>query len=80
MDSSHKGKKLIDGMAVGESPAVAHPASDWDPVVVRACMEYAEASRQTMQAAGKLLEELLASSGEGGTQLEMIGRHAIHRR
>lgn len=67
----HKGKKLINGVAVGESPAVVYPASEVDSVVVRASMESAGASRQIIQAAGKLPEELSASDALGCARLAM---------
>lgn len=67
----HKGKKLIDVLAVGETPAVVYPASEVDSVVVRASMESAGPARQTIQAAGKLPEELSASEGLGCARLAM---------
>jgi len=67
----HKGKKLIDVLAVGESPAVVYPASEVDSVVVRASMESAGPARQSLQTAGKLPEELSASDGLGCTRLAM---------
>jgi hypothetical protein len=52
-------------LAVGKAPAVDYPASDVDSVVVRADMESASLMRQSLQAAGKLPEELSASVGVG---------------
>jgi hypothetical protein len=63
------GKKLIDGVAVGESPAVVNPASEVDSVVVRARMESAGPARQTIQAAAGEPEELSASDGLGCARL-----------
>ena len=67
----HKGKKLIDVLAVGESPAVVYPASEVDAVVVRASMESAGPARQTIQAAAQEPEELSASDGLGCARLAM---------
>ena len=52
-------------LAVGEAPAVVYPASKVDSVVVRADMDSASPVRQSLQAAGKLPEELSASIGVG---------------
>ena len=52
-------------LAVGEAPAVVYPASRVDSGVVRADMESASPMRQSLQAAGKLPEELSASVGVG---------------
>jgi hypothetical protein len=61
----HKHKRQIDVLAMWEAPAVVYPASDVDSVVVRADMESASPMRQSLQAAGKLPEELSASVGVG---------------
>ena len=54
-------KKLIDRSSMRDKPAVVYPASDVDSVVVRADMEFASPLRHSLQAAGKLPEELSAS-------------------
>ena len=59
------GKRLIDRLAVGDAPAVVYPASVVGSVVARADMESATSLRQSLQAAGKLPEELLASYDVG---------------
>ena len=56
----HNGKSLIDWGPRGKKPAVVYPASVVDSVVVRADMESASPRRHTLQAAGKLPEELSA--------------------
>ena len=61
----------MDVLAVGESPAVVYPASEADSVVVRASMESAGPSRQTIQAAADEPEELSASDGLGCARLAM---------
>jgi hypothetical protein len=62
-------------LAVGESPAVVYPASEVDSVVdsvvVRASMESAGPSRQTIQAAAGEPEELSASDSLGCARLAM---------
>ncbi len=61
----HNGKRLTDSLAVWVTPAVVYPASKVDSVVVRADMESASLMRQSLQAAGKLPQGLLASVSVG---------------
>ncbi len=49
----------------GKCLLLKYPASQVDSVVVRADMESALPMRQSLQAAGKLAEELSASIGVG---------------
>lgn len=55
--ASHKGKKLIDVLAAGETPAVVYPVSVVDSVLIHAGMESAGPSRQSIQAAAGEPEE-----------------------
>ena len=48
------GKKLIDVLAVGETPEGVYPPSDVHSVTVRASKESAGPVRQILQAAGEL--------------------------
>ena len=57
---SHNNKSLTDWGPRGKKPAAVYPASVVDSVVVRADMESASPHRHTLQAAGKLPEELSA--------------------
>ncbi|MDW5445187.1 hypothetical protein, partial [Polaromonas sp. SM01] len=66
------GKKLTDSVAFGEAPAVVYPASVVGSCVSRADMESASPMRQSLQAAGKLPEELSASVGAGRTLFAMM--------
>ena len=59
------GKRLINSLARGEIPAVVYPASKVDSAVVRADKESASPMRQSLQAAGKLPEQLSATVGVG---------------
>ena len=68
----HKRKKLTDRLAVGEVPAVVYPASRVGSSMSRADMESASPTRHTLQAAGKLPEELSASVGAGRTLVAMM--------
>ena len=65
-------KSLTDWGPWGEAPAVVYPASVVDSLMVRADMESASPHRHTLQAAGKLPEELSAQCGVGGTRLAMM--------
>ena len=56
---------------LGNRLLLKYPASKVDSVVVRASMESAGPSRQSVQAAGKLPEELSASDGLGCARLAM---------
>lgn len=74
-------QKLMDVLAVGETPAVDYLASEVDSVVVRASMESAGPARQTIQAAADEPEELSASGGLGCAQLAMwVNQLASKRR
>jgi hypothetical protein len=72
MDSPRTRKSLTDSLAVWESPAVVYPASKVDSVVVRADMESASLTRQSLQAAANEPEELSASVGVGCARLAMM--------
>jgi hypothetical protein len=76
----HRGKKLIDVLAVGETPAVVYPASEVDSVVVRASMESAGLARHTIQAAADEPEELSASDGLGCARLAMWVNQSCRKR
>lgn len=52
-------------LAVGDAPAVVYPASEVDSLLVRADMESASLSRQSLQAAANESEELSASNSVG---------------
>ena len=65
----HKGKKLIDVLAVGEPPAVVYPASKLDSVVIRASMESAGPARQSLQVAGNPLQGFSALHHAAETRL-----------
>jgi hypothetical protein len=56
---------MTDSLAWGKAPAVVYPASEVGSVVARADMESASPVRQSIQAAGKLPEELSATAGAG---------------
>ena len=56
----HNGKGLIDWGWPRETPAVVYPASGVGSSMSRADMESASPHRHTLQAAGKLPEELSA--------------------
>ena len=52
-------------LAVEDAPAFVYPAFVVDSIVARADMESATSLRQSLQAAGKLPEELSASNDVG---------------
>ena len=67
-----KRKKLIDSLAVGESPAVVYPASVVGSYATRADMESASPAQQSLRTAANESEELSASVGVGCTRLAMM--------